>query len=209
MRLGVDFDNTLVCYDGVFHRAAVERGLIPASESHLTKERLRDRMRAENREDDWTRLQGYVYGPAMAQAKPFPGALEFLDSCRRKGVSVCVISHRTAQPFLGPAYDLLSSAREWLERNGFFEKAGLPREHAHFELTKQAKLARIRTERCTHFIDDLPEFLGERDFPVGVERLLFDPNGGHANDPRWGRAASWLDVAARLQTAASANSEED
>ena len=30
MRIGVDFDNTLVCYDGVFHRAALERGLIPS-----------------------------------------------------------------------------------------------------------------------------------------------------------------------------------
>ena len=34
---------------------------------------------------------------------------------------------------------------------------------------------------CTHFIDDLEEVLAHPDFPVAVERLLFDPyteNGG-------------------------------
>jgi hypothetical protein len=29
MRIGLDFDNTIACYDGVFHAAALERGLIP------------------------------------------------------------------------------------------------------------------------------------------------------------------------------------
>ena len=29
MRIGIDFDNTIACYDGVFHQAALERGLIP------------------------------------------------------------------------------------------------------------------------------------------------------------------------------------
>ena len=29
MLIGVDFDNTIVCYDGLFHRVAVEQGLIP------------------------------------------------------------------------------------------------------------------------------------------------------------------------------------
>src|SRR6185437_11131914 len=29
MRIGIDFDNTIACYDGVFHAAALERGLIP------------------------------------------------------------------------------------------------------------------------------------------------------------------------------------
>src|SRR3981189_2049974 len=30
MRIGIDFDNTIACYDGVFHAAALERGLIPS-----------------------------------------------------------------------------------------------------------------------------------------------------------------------------------
>jgi len=30
--IGVDFDNTIVCYDALFHRVARERGLAPAEE---------------------------------------------------------------------------------------------------------------------------------------------------------------------------------
>jgi hypothetical protein len=30
---------------------------------------------------------------------------------------------------------------------------------------------------CTHFIDDLPEFLLEDDFPEGTLRILFAPAG--------------------------------
>jgi hypothetical protein len=29
MRIGLDFDNTIICYDAVFASAAVERGLLP------------------------------------------------------------------------------------------------------------------------------------------------------------------------------------
>lgn len=198
MRIGVDFDNTLVCYDGVFHKAAVEQGIIKDQNQLLTKDQLRNRLRAENREDEWTKLQGYVYGPGMRQAKPFPGALDFLSACKAQGLPVCIVSHRTAKPFLGPAYDLLAAARQWLDDNDFFAKAGLPREHAHFELTKQEKLARIATEGCTHFVDDLPEFLGEPSFPQGVERTLFDPSVSQPEDPRWMRAGSWPELSRRL-----------
>lgn len=198
MILGVDFDNTLVCYDGVFQKAAVEQGLIPASEKALTKEQLRGRLRAEGREDDWTRLQGFVYGPGMSQAKPFPGALDYLAARRAAGDSVCIVSHRTERPFLGPPYDLMAAARDWLEAHDFFNKAGIDRAHAHFEITKQAKLARIGEEGCTHFIDDLPEFLGEPGFPLGVERLLFDPAGSHAADARWKRFGAWPELAREI-----------
>jgi len=31
VRIGIDFDNTIVSYDTLFHRVALERGLIPIS----------------------------------------------------------------------------------------------------------------------------------------------------------------------------------
>ena len=61
MRIGIDFDNTIACYDGVFHAAAVARGLIPA-EIPTDKTSVRNHLRAIGREPDWTELQGYVYG---------------------------------------------------------------------------------------------------------------------------------------------------
>lgn len=174
MRIGVDFDNTIACYEGIFHAHAVAQALIPADLAP-GKEAVRDYLRAIGQEDRWTELQGYVYGPGMEAAPPYPGVLEFFARCRALGIPVSIISHRTRRPFLGPAYDLHTTARTWLERNRFFDPTGggLGEAAVFFELTKEAKLTRIATQGCTHFVDDLPEFLAEPAFPSGVRRLLF------------------------------------
>src|SRR6266404_4116929 len=64
MRIGIDFDNTIACYDGVFHAAALERGLIPADIGR-DKNSVRDHLNGAGRNDDFTELQGYVYGGRM------------------------------------------------------------------------------------------------------------------------------------------------
>lgn len=188
MILGLDFDNTIVCYDGVFFAAAVEQGLLPDGPA-LTKEALRNLLREQGREDDWTRLQGFVYGPRMSLAKPYPGAKEFLARRKKDGVPVSIISHRTRTPYLGPKYDLFEAARGWLEANGFYDL--LPKERMFFEETKREKLARIGSEHCTHFLDDLPEFLAEAAFPPAATRILFDPARRHEKETRFGRVSAW------------------
>jgi hypothetical protein len=195
MRIGVDFDNTLVCYDGVFHAAAVARGLVPA-ELPIGKDSVRDYLRRGGREDDWTELQGYIYGPGLRDAPAFPGALEFLRRCLREETPVWIISHRTRYPFRGPRYDLHAAARQWMTERGLFaaEGVGLAPERVCLELTKQDKLARLARVGCTHFVDDLPEFLAAPDFPTGVCRVLFDPHRRHAAETRFPRGESWAEI---------------
>ena len=50
-RIGIDFDNTIVCYDDVFHEVAREQGLIP-NDLPANKGAVRDHLRAIGREDD-------------------------------------------------------------------------------------------------------------------------------------------------------------
>jgi hypothetical protein len=192
LEVGVDFDNTIVCYDGLFHTVCVERELIPASVP-TNKSDVRNYLRRIDREDDWTEMQGYVYGARMLEAEPYPGVLDFFRQCREYGIPTRIISHKTLHPFRGEAYDLHGAATEWLYANGFFDRAGigLSRERVHFEVTKGAKLSRIAASGCTRFIDDLPEFLGDDAFPSGVERILFDPNDLYAGEERFARATSW------------------
>jgi len=196
MVLGVDFDNTIVCYDRVFHAAALERALIPADLA-VSKDSVRDYLRAQGQEGAWTELQGYAYGPGLRDAQPFPGALAFLARCTRAGVPLWIISHKTRHPYLGPPHDLHASARQWLADHGLHE-AGLPRDHVVFELTKIEKLRRIGQVGCTHFIDDLPEFLAEPTFPPGVERILFDPNCHHPHETDFPRLSAWSEAWERL-----------
>ena len=67
MRIGIDLDNTIVCYDHVVHRAAVARGLVP-TDLPVSKGAVRDYLRRCGHENTWIELQGYVYGSGMADA---------------------------------------------------------------------------------------------------------------------------------------------
>jgi hypothetical protein len=174
MIIGVDFDNTIVCYDALFHRIAAERGLVPAKLAP-SKNEVRDFLRRQGQEREWTELQGYVYGPRMAEAQPFPGVREFFARAVRMKLPLYVISHKTPHPVIGPAYDLHQTARDWLKAQGFFDAArvGLPTSHVHFGTTRPEKIRLIRETGCTHFVDDLEETFLEESFPAGVVRILF------------------------------------
>lgn len=199
LRLGIDFDNTIVCYDRLFHRVATEAGLIPP-DLPANKSDVRNHLRATGREPVWTEMQGTVYGARMAEADPYPGVHAFFRRCRTAGIPVFIISHKTRRPFLGEPHDLHAAAADWLERQGFHDPdgIGLPRDHVSFELTKADKLARAAACGCTHFIDDLPEILADPAFPAGVQGCLFDPNDLYRAETRFVRLLSWSEADARL-----------
>ncbi len=208
MRIGVDLDNTIVCYDDVFHTAARQRGLL-SEPIPKGKTALRDYLRNIGREADWTALQGYVYGEAMARADPFPGALETLASWVRAGHAVCIVSHRTRFPFAGPPFDLHEAAFDWLRRRQVIESDGhsLPRDRVFLEETRQAKMARITELGCACFIDDLPEFLSDAAFPEGVQRIAFDPHHEAEPSSLYRRAHSWTEIARLVAELAETSSE--
>jgi len=153
---------------------------------------VRDYLRKIDKEDRWTEMQGYVYGPRLGDAQAFPGVLEYIRDQVKAGTEVFIVSHKTKHPYLGPKYDLHAAALGWLEQNGFFDarRIGLPRAHVFLELTKKEKLQRIAALGCTHFIDDLPELLAEPDFPASVRKVLFDPNDEHVQTT-FERVPSW------------------
>ncbi|MDP2342924.1 MAG: haloacid dehalogenase-like hydrolase [Deltaproteobacteria bacterium] len=196
MIIGLDLDNTIVCYDDLFPSLARERGLVP-DDVAATKHAVRAHLRSAGREIEWTRLQGEVYGPSIGRARPFAGARDFVKRSRGAGVDVVIISHKTAVPIVGEPWDLIAAARGWLEVNGFFDDDdGLPRSAAFFEATKRAKLARIVSCGCTHFVDDLPELLDDPAFPPHVRGTLFDPHRQHP--ARAERTETWAALADRL-----------
>jgi hypothetical protein len=176
MRIGIDFDNTIVCYDEVFYREAIRRDLISPSVS-ASKEKIKAALCHEGKEDQWTELQGYVYGKCMDGARLFPGFTDFLLCARKNSAQCFIISHKTKVPYKGPAYDLHRYALDWLQTNEFFSVYGFLTNEIHFLESKQLKLQRIAEMKCAWFIDDLPEFLSEKDFPPQTTPILFAPDG--------------------------------
>ena len=200
MRIGIDFDNTIVSYDALFHKVAREQGVVPP-ETPVSKVAVRDYLRRLDREAIWTEMQGYVYGVRMNEAKIYAGVTDFMRRAADKGDTLVIISHKTIRPFLGPQYDLHAAARSWVERHLLIHNAPLiPPGHVYFELTKEAKLSRIGAIGCDIFIDDLPEILQSEAFPEDVRRILFDPESRHVNSGIANAAVcnSWAKIEAML-----------
>jgi len=180
MRIGLDFDNTIVSYDALFHKVAREQDVVPP-DTPANKVAVRDYLRRINREEVWTEMQGTVYGARMDEALAYPGVIEFLRWAGQAGHELAIVSHKTKHPFLGPQYDLHAAARAWVDRHLIENGSPLiPAEQVFFELTKEEKLARIGDFGCDVFLDDLPEILQASGFPASTRRILFDPEIHHA-----------------------------
>src|SRR5277367_5346951 len=170
MRIGIDFDNTLVTYDDVFGAAAAGFAAIAPGVGRRKRE-IRDYLRTlPDGELIWQRFQGYVYGKGISGAQMFPGADTFLRRCRTEGAEVVIVSHKTEFGHHDPdRVNLRDAARSWMTAKGFFADDGyaIPSGNLFFEATREEKLRRIAMLQCACFIDDLEEVLDDADFPPG------------------------------------------
>jgi phosphoserine phosphatase len=177
--IGMDFDNTIVSYDELMCRAALERGLI-GDAGDRTKRAVRDRIRQlPDGEIEWQKLQALIYGPLMSGARPTDGVEAFIRWCRDAGLAVRIVSHKTEYA----TYDetrtnLRTAALEWMAAHRFFEPDGLDltRDSVYFESTRADKIARIGRIGCSHFVDDLEEVFLEPAFPADVHKILYAPH---------------------------------
>ena len=77
--VGIDFDNTLVDYGDVMHRAAVRFGFI-GKDAPRDKRNIRDKVRRlPDGEMKWRKLQAFVYAEAMDEARLMEGVRDFFD----------------------------------------------------------------------------------------------------------------------------------
>ena len=193
MRIGIDFDNTLVSYEQAFAQVGREEGLLPEG-FRGGKEAVKASL-LEQRPDGylWEKLQGLVYGRRIGAAELFNGVDEFFRRCReRRDVTVKVVSHKTILAHHDPGSDLRHCALNWMHGRRFFEPTGfgLTMEDVFFEGTRDEKVRRIAALGCDVFVDDHPEVLGHTEMPKGCRKILFRSNA----DGPFDRAASWQDV---------------
>ena len=195
MRIGIDFDNTIVCYDALFHQLAYEKDLIP-HELAINKTIVRDFLRLNKSEDHWTTMQGEVYGLRMDEAKPYPYAIESIALLKHAGHEIYIVSHKTKHPFMGPAYDLHFAADRWISANLNSQGVRLiEKECVFYELSKEEKIHRIKHLNCDVFIDDLPEILTLNGYPEHTKKILFDPENQHNwHNQSFQIANSWLNI---------------
>ncbi len=178
--IGLDFDNTIITYDEVFHKYALKSELI-LNEVKKNKQVIRDAIRAlPEGNDKWTELQGFVYGKHVCEARLTRGVESFFEACKRNSVKVSIISHKTLYPASGPRVNLHTAAKRWLKDMDFLSKFGLMEGDIVFEETLEGKLGQITRKKCAYFIDDLKEVLLHPDFPKGVGKILYSEEADDA-----------------------------
>jgi hypothetical protein len=197
MRIGVDFDNTIVGYGEVFHSVAIEWGLI-RGDSEQDKKAIRDQIRhLPDGDIEWQKVQAEVYGPRMNEARLIEGVREFFARCQQQNIKINIISHKTKYAhFDRMGIDLREAALAWMDCQGFFAADGwglLPSD-VFFETTRLEKIDRIGLLGCTHFIDDLEEVFLEDSFPCGVDKILFNPDACQPTLHTVRFASSWKEI---------------
>jgi hypothetical protein len=199
LRIGIDFDNTIITYDEVFSAVAKCRGLVDAEFSGR-KQALRNKIRLlPAGELLWQSLQGHVYGKGISEARMIAGVDAFLRRCRAEGCAVAIVSHKTEFGQHDPDHvDLRKAALDWMAANGLFGgDLAIPAENVYFEGSREEKLARIEALRLTHFIDDLEEVLTHPAFPPNVKRILFAGEESPAAAP-YTSCSAWRDIEAQI-----------
>jgi hypothetical protein len=197
MRIGIDFDNTLVTYDAVFCSAAADFAEIAPAVGRQKRE-IRDYLRTlPDGELIWQRLQGYVYGKGISGAQMFAGVGRFLRRCRTEAAEVVIVSHKTEFGHHDPdRVNLRDAARGWMTEQGFFAQDGygITAGNIFFEATRAEKLRRIAMLQCSCFVEDLEEVLDDPDFPPGVTRILFSQAELPGHAPPYAVCRSWNDI---------------
>jgi hypothetical protein len=201
LRIGIDFDNTMACYDQAFAEVAALMGF---QFSHEVATKVNVKQSIQDSPDGdmlWQRLQGQVYGKHMLLAKVFPGLHEFIYLAKMRGHEVFVVSHKSEFGHFDEEHvSLRGQAMLWLEKNNFFHtnQLQLKKENIFFESTREDKIQRIQDLECTHFIDDLQEVFAEPIFPHHTQKILFSPSVSICDKSPIKVASSWRNITAQV-----------
>jgi len=175
MLIGLDFDNTIACYNDVFTSEAKIKGLVN-NDWKGSKQDLK--LLLDSQEDGqtiWQTIQGQVYGPSMQKATLFPGVARFLLRCKLEGHTVFIVSHKTKYGHFDKTKTLLREASlTWMGSQGFFKDTlyGVNRKNIFFANTQSEKVSKIRSLNLDVFVDDLEEIFLHPDFP-DIKKILF------------------------------------
>lgn len=180
MRIGIDFDNTLADYTGVFHSVALALGWIDHSVG-MSKNAVKQYFFKRQQERVWTELQGIVYGREIHRARLYAGASETIRHWLHQGHEVFVVSHKTQFPVIGERLDLHACALQWLSTHNLVGdlEGQIEVGKVFFQETREQKIGMIKELGVEVFIDDLPEVFSEVSFPPQTKQILFDPDSHH------------------------------
>ncbi len=174
MIVGFDFDNTIINYTNSFINLSRKKKLVP-EDKNKDKISIRNYLREKNIEDQWTILQGEVYGKNIMDAEIYKDVLEAFKYLLKNNIKIKIISHKTKYPYIGEKIDLRLSALRWIEDRilNKIPNINISKSDIFFENTIAEKINKIQELSCDIYVDDLPEILDL--LPKKIKKILFSP----------------------------------
>lgn len=170
MRIGIDFDNTIIDYSNSFFDVAKDLQLI-TDDVKRDKNSIKYFFINQDQENVWTKLQGIVYGDKISLSNPYPGLISCLEYFEKNNYDFFIVSHKTKYPYIGKKTNLHDSAFNWIKKN----LNNLKINNVFFETTIENKINKIRDLNLNFFIDDLEKILLHPNFPSKTKKILFSP----------------------------------
>lgn len=192
IHIGIDLDNTTICYDDSFYSIGVDEGLIP-HRTIASKSEIKSYLTSlPNGQFHWERLQGLVYGKRINEASLFNGVLKFIDNCyKTKGIAkVSIVSHKTILAHHDPdRTNLHNMALIFLKDKGIISESRLSINDIIFCGTMEDKINKISELNCDIFIDDLAKIFEHPFFPKDCKPILF-----RDHDDKFECYSSWEEI---------------
>jgi hypothetical protein len=197
MHIGIDLDNTIIDYQNQFAERAFALGYIDIIET-LTKDAVKRKVKeGQDGEKKWGILQAEVYSEGISEAILMDGFTDFVNACRKRGVSLSVVSHKSRTNLHDQSNrNLQKPAITWLQNHCFFKQdvLGFNRSQIYFTETIEDKITRIKEINCTHFIDDLYKVLTHPKFPESTKKILYYGDTMHKDNFIVDYIGNWCSV---------------
>ncbi|MDC3193528.1 hypothetical protein OAU31_03830 [Alphaproteobacteria bacterium] len=195
MRVGIDIDNTIICYDDAFPVLAQKTGFdVPFS---ANKQEVRAWFHERGLHNEFTLLQGKVYGRNISMAHVFEGVQSFLAEAIGRNYEVFLVSHKTKYPIKGEKLNLHEATLAFLSDQhivGEQQSNSIPFDNVYFEPTLEFKVKKIVDLKLDYFIDDLLTILNHEKFPDRSCRIWFSGQTGGHNNAQIEHCESWFSI---------------
>lgn len=177
MRVGFDFDNTIVDHDPAFTYLAGE--LFPGRDPKTTKNEVKEFLFREGSVKIWQEFQFKIYTFQTAGSRLMPGLFDAMNAlvCDMS-CEIFIVSHRSefAVADRKRTRPLAEAATSWIQSSEIGAAKFFKDSNVYFELTLEEKIDRIRQLNLDFFIDDLEEVIGHKKFPEETYGIRLDRN---------------------------------
>ncbi|MDC0253257.1 hypothetical protein OAK75_00065 [Bacteriovoracales bacterium] len=175
LRIGFDFDNTIVSYESLFYDLAIEKEYfqkehnVPKIKS-VVKELL---INQDGHDLRWRELQSLAYGKEITKAQPFPNAISVISELKKQEHDLFIVSHKTEYSNYQKGVNLRKVARNWIKLN----QVDIKEENVFFCETIEKKIDKVSQLRLDFFFDDLLKVLQHNNWPEHTQGIHFLPKG--------------------------------